>query len=643
MARERRTSMARRFVAWSLALPALWVAGCQDYNFNPVGHCLISPASKRVTLSSISTADVLFVVDDSGSMRGEQIKLGQNFKSFIDNLDATNVARQGSGLDPIDFHVAVTTTSIFYSAATTAYCRDDCGSAKGSLVCCKTSGGASTTPLTTVHTCSGDSDGSCAAAAAGACRQDCQEHLGEWVCCDPTSKIPAATQTIACSTADEPCGELDQAYVVDSTCGAGNAVSGEFYPHGAFIGYANNPRVLHFDKSLYTCTSGTCTNAQGITSAQLRDDFAVLKGGTSDVYQGNVIAGTCGSGQEQALQAARLAVEKAVAGEQLDTCDASGTCGSAASYPAGWLHQNSKLVLVFVGDEDDCSSPESATGSVIMASITPGSDSCVADQALAAGAQKEFPVPAVVDYFTGLGRPLGAAFIVSTAQTSCQDDACTPGLCIDTTCTEAPAVCGGQARGTRLLEAYAEFKAAGADVVAGSICDGDFASVLDRIAEIVKPPSGLLLPSEPANTDVTLLRIASASGKTRKTCRGPAPAGLTADQAAADAYDWWFTASREQDTAGQRASTAATRYVYINHATGNCEANGGETFSADYLARLPSSGCQTDDDCVGALGGKSGDWTCFSGVDSAGACSAPTPTAPGTCLCGARAANCPNG
>jgi hypothetical protein len=118
-----------------------------------------------------------------------------------------------------------------------------------------------------------------------------------------------------------------------------------------------------------------------------------------------------------------------------------------------------------------------------------------------------FPVSSFVDYLTGLGRPLGAAFIVSARAGSsnvCQDESCSPDVCCDTACTGSDSVCttnlcGGQAPGKRLLEAASELRAKNADVVAGSVCDSDFASILDRIADIVKPPSGLVLPSQPAD------------------------------------------------------------------------------------------------------------------------------------------------
>src|SRR5512140_1135743 len=112
-------------------------AGCQDYNFNPVGHCVIQPSSERVTLSSVATADVLFVVDDSGSMGAEQQLLAGAFTSFINNLDQANAARVAAGLQPFEFHLAVTSTSVFWNLGTGATCRLDCTGAAGKLVCCQ--------------------------------------------------------------------------------------------------------------------------------------------------------------------------------------------------------------------------------------------------------------------------------------------------------------------------------------------------------------------------------------------------------------------------------------------------------------------------------------------------------------------------
>jgi hypothetical protein len=52
--------------------------------------------------------DILFVIDNSGSMGGEQTNLADNFPAFVDVLD-TFVNNDGS---PLDYRVAITTTGV---------------------------------------------------------------------------------------------------------------------------------------------------------------------------------------------------------------------------------------------------------------------------------------------------------------------------------------------------------------------------------------------------------------------------------------------------------------------------------------------------------------------------------------------------
>jgi hypothetical protein len=625
-----------------LALASL-TAACQDYNFNPVGHCLIQPGQKRVTLSNLATADVLFVIDDSGSMGGEQQKLADNFAAFVSNLNQANVERRAAGLEPIDFHLAVTTTSVFTNNATNnATCRNDCPTAVGQNLCCEVSGTppVPVRPMRTAKTCTATSE--CTSGAT--CSDACPGFLGEKICCNGATIEQAP---VACTSLGSACGKLDKHYRVDpANCAPGVAVNGALYPHGAFVGFGTNPRVIHFDKELYpaatdpqnpACAAGTVCNKQGYTAAQLETWF-----------KQNVVAGTCGSGQEQGLQAGRLAVQKALAKAQPDN-KPDGT-----AIAADWPHDDSKLVLVFLGDEDDCSSPEDPVGGIIMTSFNPGADSCVADAGLPDGTGKHFAVSQIVDYFSGLGRPLGAAFIVSANSETCEDQSCVPGQCCDYACSADQGfpstcrtdICGGQGASFRLLEAADQLRQKGADVVVGSMCNPNFGTILSRVADIVKPPAGLVLPSEPAGSDITIVRIADETGKTRKTCKGPAPATLDAAQANTQGYDWWFTATRDQLSDAQRHPSAVSKFIYINHATRNCEANPGETYSADYLGRLPASGCVTRADCYAALGGVAPPvrtdqnpelWTCFAGANAPGSPTpfvSPTGTTPGTCLCG---------
>lgn len=666
---------------WVCALALVFGAGCQDYNFNPVGRCVIQPGTERVTLSNVSSADVLFVVDDSRSMAGEQAALASNFTAFIANLDAKNAARRSAGLEPFDFHIAVTTTSMFFNYQTAArpsgpyVCKSTCTGAEGQKVCCR----ADNTPAKAPRACT---PGVTACPAGTTCGTNCGSPFpslgepalrGENYCCDQaTGTFPAgsAADLIPCSVENTECGTMQRHYGF-AACSAGVGVDGWPYPQGDFVSWTSgataNPRVLHFDKELYPETPNpAATNRQGFTRQQLIDFF---KG--NGAIGGNVVVGTCGSGEETALAAARAALEKARDGLQRDTYarasatpqqtwtarTATGGGGVAAS-AADWFAPgaSSKLVVVFVGDEDDCTPiATDPSGAVVWDAddVAGGVDSCAKDAERAAPlGRKQLAVDEFVAFFTGLGREVAAGFILPADNANATNDACTLATCTATGaanrccpvggCTDTE---GAQGSGIRLLDTAQKLSAAGVSVVAGSVCDPSFGTILDAIADLVPPTTGLILPTTPASDEVTLLRIATSAGTTRKVCTGPlAPLPApnnTLPNARATGVDWWFTANADPGP----PAAGATRYVYINP-EGSCVANPGETYSADYLGRLPANGCwddaglgSGDEMCRRILGGAAGSWTCFAGLTSGGACVAPTPGAPGTCICGSAAEN----
>ena len=388
------------------------------------------------------------------------------------------------------------------------------------------------------------------------------------------------------------------------------------YPMGRFMASSGTPVVLNFDKANYCTWDGTkCTDANLANPAVNTTQITSL----SNNFKTNVKVGTCGSGQEQGLIAAQLAMQRVQGANGL---------GQSTGYVTGdFLHPNSKLVVIWVSDEDDCSSPVDPAKAVVFPN-PPAPDGCVADASLPADQQRELSAAALADYFTSLGRPFGAAFIDS-APTGCQDASCsvTPAIrCCDISCDPSCAggsfTCGGQGAPTR-YQAFADtLRTRGVDVVVGSICD-QFGNSLSRIAEIVKVPAGLTLPTVPASKDVTILRIVASDGSTRKTCRGPAPSTMTKDQASAAGYDWWFTASDATVD-----PSLASKAVFINHATQACEAGPGETYAADYIGQLPPGGCSDavgvpSPSCAKALGGTENDWECV-GYTTAGT---------GSCTC----------
>jgi hypothetical protein len=422
--------------------------------------------------------------------------------------------------------------------------------------------------------------------------------------------------------------------------------------------------VLHFDKALpWSTWAWTSGGGYAGTDQTLKD--------LAGAFANNISVGTCGSPQEQGLEVARRAI-KGLLGQD-------GLTQSVGR--SEWLHDDSKLVVVWVSDEDDCSAPFSAGDGVVFPRTV---DGCAADAALPAAQQREYSAASYADYFTSLGRPFGAAFIVSA---TCKDDVCTakPGDagCVDPTCSvppNPPGTCGGQAPGTRYLALANELLSRDVEmtVVESSVCTA-FGDSLGKIARIVTPPATLDLPTPPAATEVTVLRIANAEGDTLRTCSRPAGAapaesapGVPWTNATAQAYistlgafDWWYVAAEDpKDPANWiwKLPSGPSRFVFINHASGRCEASGGEVYSLDYLGRVPApwgtekdcpkedtsqkckGGCASEQECIDALGGRAGDWTCFVGYDpTTNACIVADPDNRGTCICGAPGTHCPNG
>jgi hypothetical protein len=528
----------------ALVICAATLAGCQSYNFNPVGKCIIQPGNTRLTLSAVTTADILFVIDDSGSMRSQQESLARNFGAFIDALALEQKGRAERGLEALDCHIAITTSSVFENQ-----------SAQNAPACTDVGGG----------------------------NLQCQ------------IQFPAVGNpySYACTTRGAPCGDLVQAYYsVSQSCAASGIAFGAPYPQGNFVAVGGNPRVLHFTKDLDWASWGTPAPDARLTALV-------------EQFKQNVQVGTCGSGQETHLEASRLALKRALNLEGL-----TQTGISSAEFP----HADAKLVVVWVGDEDDCSSP-ATPGVPVILSGSPGADSCVADERSATprlAAVREY-----ADFFTGLNRPFAAAFITSSLCTIGVDGrkVCQPAEC---SCTAPPgepapaADCSGKSAGTRLKQMSALLTERGIQVVEDSVCEFSFADTLKNIAELVKPPSGLRLPTQPASPEVSVLRIVGRDGQTARVCNGPAPTA-----------DWWFVAC---DDPAATPSTGTTSCIAIRPGSA-CEANPGETYSAEYLGLVPEGGCGTaaveSQECSSMLGGRPSDWSC----------DIPQGQGRGTCLC----------
>ncbi len=640
--------MSRRAIALAvLTLAAVAVVACQDYAFNPVGSCVIQPGSQQETLKDVSVADILFVVDDSFSAQDKQNALKNNFGSFVNALTTFNTDRASRGLQPLEFHIAITTSSIFIAQPDYGY------KCVGGNQCC-IPGSCAATACTPGQACG--AGGTCYSVATFTDptppTNSGSRYLSgyETQCCTALANCKPAQ--VGCATGDDcPVVGRNFNFGVLPGCFQGVATNGAPYPAGAFVAQGTNPNVIHFTKDLFTPT---------VNTAEI--DARIAQ------FQANVFVGTCGSGQEQHLQAGRLAMQKSIGTPTSD-----------------WPHQGAKLVVVWVGDEDDCSTPDDPTKALLLRGFQ-GTDSCVWDKLN--GSSREIPIPELEAYFKGLVVPagqkptaqqpyvdFGAAFIVSSVKctnaslpedTYAPADSCTaltsgpppagvafcpihpgasnlpPEANLVPACTPdsammalLPGTASGCATppcnvafaaGVRFLSLAQDFRADGFDVVEGSVVE-DFGPLLGAIANLAKAKDVLTLPTVPASSDITVVRIVATTGVQRTTC-----SQATSDAQRAGA-GWWFINCGAQQRPPPVAS-GVTSCVFINQT--NCAANPGETYSVEYLGMMPpGSGCTgarttmpaagTPDpgasDCATKLGGKADAWWCYGASD------------PGTCVC----------
>lgn len=339
--------------------------------------------------------DILFVVDDSGSMRPEQDNLAQNFDAFIAKLDASPVKNA--------YQIGVTNTSV---------------------------------------------------------------------------------DMVAADSAGNP--------VVLTDYAQGTPNAGHPYPAGALV--AVDPASINPDPTLAKYVydaSGKYAGKRILTagSPTLVADFSA-----------NVHVGTYGSGKEQGLRAALLALKDRVA---------DGT-------NAGFLRKGAKLAVIIVSDDDDCADPSHK----IVFSATSG-DACHTAQAYADMQPVQDFVSFLQGSVDGEQRDAVVAAIVAY-DTSTQQPAvdCTLGNAQNPS-PEAP--------GTR----YAAFvKAFGSSGLVDDICNTSFRATLEKIAGLIEPGQTVPIDPPPADWRLLVVNVVKASGQ-RVGCSVAGP-GVDAGAPAAD-------------------------------------------------------------------------------------------------------------
>jgi len=93
----------------------LFAHGCLDRELAPLTPCLVSGVSDRVEVKNVDSVDLLFMVDNSDSMREEQAALRAQFPKLIRVLTSGDREDGGSTQDftpPKDLHVAVVSSDL---------------------------------------------------------------------------------------------------------------------------------------------------------------------------------------------------------------------------------------------------------------------------------------------------------------------------------------------------------------------------------------------------------------------------------------------------------------------------------------------------------------------------------------------------
>jgi hypothetical protein len=102
----------RCLFAMALVGVSALMSGCLDRELKPLNPCLVSGVARKVAVTNIDFVDLLFVVDNSGSMRQEQAALKEQFPKLIDTLTMGKKS-DGTSFPPVkDMHLGVVSTDM---------------------------------------------------------------------------------------------------------------------------------------------------------------------------------------------------------------------------------------------------------------------------------------------------------------------------------------------------------------------------------------------------------------------------------------------------------------------------------------------------------------------------------------------------
>jgi len=108
--RTPRTLKAARWLAAPAAVLALF--GCPDEDLAPLEPCTVSGVSDDVPVTGVDKVDLLFMIDNSGSMAQEQAKLADQLPKLVQIL-TSGMKEDGTTFSPArDLHIGIVTSDM---------------------------------------------------------------------------------------------------------------------------------------------------------------------------------------------------------------------------------------------------------------------------------------------------------------------------------------------------------------------------------------------------------------------------------------------------------------------------------------------------------------------------------------------------
>ena len=295
----------KRVLAVCVALSTFVSLGC---NQHPVAKSTATGSIEYIEPTNIDGStkiDIMWVIDNSGSMCQEQEILAKNFELFVDELQKTN----------LDFHIGVTTTHMNED-----YAQEPVAIPGYLQSTPQPIPGFDQTCLKTVDDTGNIIEGSYEPILAALdLAVDCMETP------DAALKTPSMAD-LACAIDKTP----SDCEIV-GRCDPGTCGVADLFPPGN--SYRSIPKVLRSDDY---------EDAAGVLDVdRLKVDFACVS-----------LVGTRGYGFEKGLGAAITATQLDFTGGPVDNELADGYDTTAPNH--GLIRQNARFALIFVTDENDC-------------------------------------------------------------------------------------------------------------------------------------------------------------------------------------------------------------------------------------------------------------------------------------------------